>query len=89
MKLNVDVKKKKVDVEANVEKLVEKGMDNHEKDWKEKFSVKHNAKKELLKLKHEQKVELNDSNNTKKIGFRKFKKKKEKRKNWNCHTNKD
>ena len=48
MKLNFDIKNKKANLEADVERLVEKGMDQNEKDWKDKFVTKHNAKKEIL-----------------------------------------
>lgn len=40
MKLIFDIDKKKIDVEGNVEKLVEKGIDNSEKGWKEKLGSK-------------------------------------------------
>ena len=66
MKLVFDMDKKKIDVEGNVEKLVEKGIDNSEKGWKEKFATRHNAKKELMEIKHSQKIELENSNNTRK-----------------------
>lgn len=78
MKLNFDVEKKKINAEANVEKLVEKIIDNHEKDWKGKFDAKHNAKKELLEIKHEQKIELEDSNRTKKNWIQKIQEEKRK-----------
>lgn len=55
MKLNL--KKLGVETEADVEGLIEKGMDNHEKDWKEKFDTKHEAKKEILEMKHKHKME--------------------------------
>ncbi len=51
--MKINLKKIGVEAEANVEKIIEKGMDNHEKDWKEK----HNAKKEILELKHRHKME--------------------------------
>jgi len=35
MELNFDIKNKKASFEADVEKIVEKNMDNHEKNWKE------------------------------------------------------
>ena len=35
MKFNFDMKNKKVGLEADVEKIVEKGMDQKEKDWKD------------------------------------------------------
>lgn len=69
MKLNFDIKNKKGEVEADVEKLVEKGMEQHDKNWKDKFNVKHNAKKEMLELKHKQKMELEENSKTKKNFF--------------------
>lgn len=66
MKLIFDINKKRIDVEGNVEKLVEKGIDNNEKGWKEKFATRHNAKKEIMEIKHSQKIELENSNNIKK-----------------------
>lgn len=69
MKLNLDIKNKKVNLDANVEKLVESGIDNHEKNWKEKFDVKHSTKKELIEIKHKQKIELEKFNKTKKNLF--------------------
>lgn len=51
--MKVNLKKVGIEAEADVEKLIEKGMDNHEKDWQEK----HNAKKEILELKHKHKME--------------------------------
>lgn len=51
--MKVNLKKVGIEVETDVEKVLEKGMDNHEKDWKEK----HNAKKEILELKHKHKME--------------------------------
>lgn len=58
MKFNFDIKNKKAGFEADVEKIVEKGMEQHEKSWKDKFNTKHNAKKEILVMKHKQKLEL-------------------------------
>lgn len=57
MKLKFDIKNKITSVEADVEKLVAKQMDNNEKDWKEKFTTRHEAKKELIALKHKNKLE--------------------------------
>ena len=37
-------------------------MEQHEKNWKDKFSTKHNAKKEILEMKHKQKMEFEDKN---------------------------
>lgn len=51
--MKVNLKKVGIEAEADVEKLIEKGMDNHEKDWQEK----QNAKKEILELKHKHKME--------------------------------
>lgn len=55
--MKVNFKKLGVEVEANAEGIVEKGIDAHEKDWKEKLESKHNNKKELLELKHKIKME--------------------------------
>lgn len=68
MKINL----KKVNIEADIEKLVEKGIDNHEKNWKDKFYVKHSAKKELMEIKHKQKVELENFNKNKKNWIQKI-----------------
>lgn len=51
--MKVNLKKMGIEAEADVEKLIEKGMDNHEKNWQEK----HNAKKEILEIKHKHKME--------------------------------
>ena len=48
MKIKFDIKNKKADLEADVEKLVEKGMEQHDKNWKDKFNIKHNANKQML-----------------------------------------
>lgn len=72
MKLNWDMKNKKVGVEADVEKLVEKGMDQHEKEWKDKFTTKHNANKEMLEMKHNQKMEIEEKQKTKKNWIQKI-----------------
>ena len=66
MKLSIDIKNKKGSLDSDVEKLVEKGMDLHEKDWKEKFDTKHAAKKEILEIQHKQKIEIEEQNKTKK-----------------------
>lgn len=80
MKLKFDFKNKKADIEANVEKIVEKGMEYHEKDWKDKFNTKHNAKKEMLEMKHKQKLEIEDANDKKKNWFQKISEEKRKTK---------
>lgn len=72
MKLNFDIKNKKGSIESDVEKLVEKGMDQHDKNWKDKFNTRHNAKKEMLEIKHKQKLELEDKNQAKKNWFQKI-----------------
>ena len=55
--MKINFKKLGVEVEANTEGIVEKGIDAHEKTWKEKLESKHNNKKELLELKHKIKME--------------------------------
>ena len=35
-------------------------MDQHDKNWKDKFNTKHNAKKEIQELKHKQKLEIEE-----------------------------
>lgn len=45
MKFYYDAKKAEID--ADVERLVEKSLKQHEKTWKEKFDTKHKAKKEI------------------------------------------
>lgn len=72
MKLKLDVKNKKADLEADVEKLVEKGMDQHDRNWKDKFNTKHNAKKEILEIKHKQKLEIEKTNMEKRNWFEKI-----------------
>ena len=66
VKFNLDLKNKKGSLDADVERIVEKGMDLHEKDWKEKFDTKHAAKKEIMELQHKQKIEVEEQNKTKK-----------------------
>jgi len=60
MKFGLDIKNKKAEFDSDAEKLIEKGMDIHEKSWKDKFTTKHTAKKEMLELKHQQKLEIDD-----------------------------
>ena len=62
----------KFNFEADVEKIVEKGMDQKEKDWKDKFNTKHNANKEILEIKHQQKMEREGKNQEKKNWFQKM-----------------
>lgn len=72
MKFNFDIKTKKTELEADVEQIVEKGMEIHERTWKDKFNTKFNAKKELLKIKHNHKMELEENNKTKKNWIQKI-----------------
>lgn len=72
MKLNFDIKNKKGGLEADVERLVEKGMNQHEKSWKEKFDTKHSAKKEMLEIKHKHKMDLEENNKNKKNWIQKM-----------------
>ena len=72
MKLNIDIKNKKGSLDSDVEKLIEKGMDLHEKDWKDKFNAKHTAKKEIIELQHKQKIEIEEQNKTKKNWIQKI-----------------
>ena len=59
MKVNIDLKNKKGSLDVNAEGIIEKGMDQHEKNWNDKFNKKHNAKKEIMELKHKQKIDHN------------------------------
>lgn len=72
MKLNFDIKNKKGVFEADIEKIVEKGMDQHDKNWKDKFNTKYSAKKEMLEIKHKQKMEIKEKNQSKKNWFQKI-----------------
>lgn len=47
-------------------------MDQHDKNWKDKFNMKHNAKKEMLELKHKQKMEIEEQNEKKKNWFQRI-----------------
>ena len=58
MKITNKNKKNEISFEADAERIVEKAMDLHEKDWKEKFTTKHSAKKEILQLKHNLKNDI-------------------------------
>lgn len=51
------LKKIGVEVEADTESLIEKGINVHEKDWKEKLESKTKSKKEIIELKHKNKME--------------------------------
>ena len=57
MKFSLNLEKKNASVDLDVERLVEKGMEQNDKNWKDKFDAKHKAKKEILEIKHKQKME--------------------------------
>ena len=60
MKIGLSKSDKKIEgsVEADVERIAEKAMDLHEKDWKDKFITKHKAKVELTKINNNQQIEM-------------------------------
>lgn len=80
MKFKFDIKNQKAELEANVENLVEKGIEQHDKNWKDKFNTKHHAKKEMLELKHKQKIEMEERSEKKKNWFQKIEEEKRKTK---------
>ena len=80
MKFKFEIKKQKYELEADVETLVEKGMEQHERTWKDKFNSRHSAKKEILELKHKQKKETEEQNAKKKNWFQKIEEEKRKTK---------
>lgn len=80
MKIKFDIKNKKADFEVDVEKLVEKGMDQNNKDWKEKFKTKHDAKKEIMEIKHKQKLEIEENNKEKRNWIERIQENREKQK---------
>ena len=55
--MKVNFKKIGVEVEANAESIIEKGINAHENDWKEKLESKTKNKKEIIELKHKNKME--------------------------------
>ena len=61
--MKVNFKRAGIEAEADVEKIIEKGMDNHENNWQEK----HKAKKEILELKHKHKMEELNATNSNRI----------------------
>lgn len=71
MKLKFDFKNKKGEAEADVEKLIEKGMEQHEKNWFSKFNLKHKSKKEMEELKHKQRIEIEEIKQKKETWFEK------------------
>ena len=60
MKFGFNLEKKNATLEVDAEKLIEKGMEQHERNWKDKFTFKHSAKKEIVDLKHKNKLEVED-----------------------------
>lgn len=72
MKLSVDIKNKKGELEADVATLVEKGMEQHERTWKDKFNSKYSAKKEILEIKHKQKIEIEEKKQIRKNWIQKI-----------------
>lgn len=60
MKLKLGFNNNQTEIDANVEKLIEKGMEQHERTWKDKFTFKHNAKKEMIDIKHKNKLEVEE-----------------------------
>ena len=67
MKFNFDIKNKKGSLEADVENIVENGMEQHERTWKDKFNTKHNVKKEMLEIEHKQKLEIKENTQKKEL----------------------
>lgn len=55
--MKVNFKKIGVEVEADAESLIEKGINSRENDWKEKLESKTKNKKEIIELKHKNKME--------------------------------
>ncbi len=51
MKFEKDEKTGKIKGELDIEQVMMKKIELHEKNWKDKFTTKHNAKKEMLTLK--------------------------------------
>lgn len=76
--MKLKIKKGEVEAEIGAEKLIEKGMDQHDKNWKDKFSTKHNAKKEMLEIKHKQKLEIGEQNQKRKSIFERIEEEKRK-----------
>ena len=79
MKFKFDFKKKNATMDFGVEELVEKGMEQSERTWKEKFSFKHKAKKEMVEIKHKNKLDVEDKKQKRKTRYQI--KQEEKRKN--------
>lgn len=54
------------EMDVDAERVAEKLIDEHDKNWKDKFTTKHNAKKEILELKHKHNLENKEQNLKKK-----------------------
>ena len=78
MKFGFNLEKKNATLEVDAERLIEKGMEQNDKNWKDKFNTKHNAKKEILEIKHKQKMEKEDKEQSKKNWFQKLQEEKRK-----------
>ena len=63
------LEKGKTTIEVDAERLVEKGMEQHERNWKDKFTFKHKAKKEMVDLKHKNKLEVEDKKQKRKTRY--------------------
>lgn len=78
MKFGFNLEKKNATLEVDAERLIEKGMEQNDKNWKYKFDTKHKAKKEILEMKHKQKMEKEDKSQIKKNWFQKVQEEKRK-----------
>ncbi len=72
MRISIDAKNKKTDIEGDVESIAEKIIDNSEKDWKLKFDAKHNARKEMMEIRHKHKMEIDEKNQKKRNWIQKI-----------------
>lgn len=72
MRISIDAKNKKTDIEGDVESIAEKIIDNSEKDWKLKFDTKHNARKEMMEIRHKHKMEIDEKNQKKRNWIQKI-----------------
>ena len=79
MKFKFDLEKNNATIDVDAERLIEKGMEQHEKSWKDKFLFKHVSKKEMINLKHKNKIEIEDKKQKRKTRYQI--KQEEKRKN--------
>ena len=71
MKIEYDIGNKRISADANAKDIIIKKMELNEKDWKDKFKIKHEAKIEDKKLKHQQKLELKKIKQSRKSWFEK------------------